>query len=65
MPWIKISEDLHNAMKQYLLDIKGITLGELADASFEYAMQNLEDFEDFLEIHENEESEEEEDEEED
>lgn len=61
VPWIKISEDIHNSMKQYLVDVKGITLGKLAEASVEYAMENLQDFEDFLELEENSESEEEED----
>lgn len=60
VPWIKISEDIHNAMKQYLVDVNGITLGGLAEASVEYAMENLKDFEDFLELEENGESEEEE-----
>jgi len=57
MPWVKISSEAHKNMKQYLVDIDGLSLGELADAAFEYAMQNLEDFEKYLELEEPEETE--------
>jgi hypothetical protein len=50
MPWVKISSDAHKDMKQYLVDIEGLNLGELVESAFEYAMQNLEEFEKFLEL---------------
>jgi len=58
MPWVKISSDAHKDMKQYLVDVDGLNLGELAEAAFEYAMENLEAFEKFLELEDSEESEE-------
>jgi hypothetical protein len=64
MPWIKVSSDVHNAMKQYLLDIEGLSLGDLVDNAFSFAMENLDDFEKFAEIEETEEEEEEGEEEE-
>jgi hypothetical protein len=48
MPWVKISPEAHKAMKQYLVDIEGITLGELVEDALQYAMQNLADFETFI-----------------
>lgn len=50
MPWVKIDSEAHKAMKEYLVDIEGINLGDLVEAAFEYAMQNIKDFEDFLEL---------------
>lgn len=50
MPWIKVSKDAHNDMKQYLVDVEGLSLGELVEAAFEFCMQNLEGFEKFLEL---------------
>lgn len=58
MPWVKISSDAHKDMKQFLVDIDGLSLGELVEAAFEYAMENLEPFEKFLELEESEEAEE-------
>lgn len=55
MPFVKISSDAHKAMKQYLVDTEGLTLGELVEEAFAYAMQNLEDFEDGLGIQDNDE----------
>lgn len=55
VPWIKVSSEAHKDMKQYLVDIEGIGLGELVEACYEYAMQNLKDFEAFLELDETEE----------
>jgi hypothetical protein len=57
MPWVKIPSDTHKAMKQYLVDIEGLTLGELVEAIFSYAMENIEDFEGFIELEDSEESE--------
>ena len=48
MPWVKISSEAHKDMKQYLVDIDGLSLGELAESAFQYAMENLEQFEEFL-----------------
>jgi hypothetical protein len=59
MPWIKVSSEAHKDMKQYLVDIEGIGLGELVEACYEYAMQNLKDFEAFLELEGTDETEEE------
>jgi sRNA-binding protein len=59
MPWIKVSSEAHKDMKQYLVDIEGIGLGELVEACYEYAMQNLKDFEAFLELEETDETKEE------
>jgi len=50
MPFVKISKDAHKDMKQYLVDVEGLTLGELIEVAFEYAMQNVEDFAEFLEL---------------
>jgi hypothetical protein len=47
MPWIKISSEAHKDMKQYLVDIEGLSLGNLVEACYEFAMQNLTDFEAF------------------
>jgi hypothetical protein len=58
MPWVKISSDAHKDMKQFLVDIEGLSLGELVEAAFEYCMENLEAFEKFLELEESEEAEE-------
>jgi hypothetical protein len=55
MPWVKISEETHKDMKQYLVDIDGLSLGELVEAAFQYAMQNLEGFEELLDLEETEE----------
>lgn len=55
MPWIKISSETHKDMKQYLVDVEGLSLGELTGAAFEYAMQHLEEFEKFLGLEGNEE----------
>jgi hypothetical protein len=59
MPWIKVSSEAHKDMKQYLVDIEGIGLGELVEACYEYAMQNLKNFEAFLELEGTDETEEE------
>jgi ribosomal protein L12E/L44/L45/RPP1/RPP2 len=50
MPWVKISKDAHRDMKEFLVDIEGISLGELVELAFEYAMENVADFEAFLEL---------------
>jgi hypothetical protein len=55
MPWVKISSEAHKAMKQYLVDIDGLSLGELAEDAFGFAMENLEGFEKFLDLEETEE----------
>lgn len=55
MPWIKVSSEVHNAMKQYLLDIEGMSLGDLVGNAFAFAIENLNDFEEFAEIGETEE----------
>jgi hypothetical protein len=65
MPFVKISSDAHKDMKQFLVDIDGLSLGELVEAAFEYCMENLEPFEKFLELDESEEAEEDEQDEED
>jgi len=59
MPWIKVSSEAHKDMKQYLVDIEDLSLGELVEACYEYAMQNLKDFEAFLELEGTDETEEE------
>jgi hypothetical protein len=59
VPWIKVSSEVHNAMKQYLLDIEGMSLGDLVGNAFAFAIENLGDFEEFAEIGETEEEEEE------
>lgn len=48
MPWIKISSEAHKDMKQYLVDVDGLSLGDLVAEAFQYCMENLEDFETFL-----------------
>lgn len=58
MPWVKISSDAHKDMKQFLVDVDGLSLGELVEAAFEYCMENVEAFEKFLELEESEETEE-------
>lgn len=58
MPWVKISSEAHKDMKQYLVDIDGLSLGQLAEAAFEFCMENLEDFEKFLALEEPQETEE-------
>jgi hypothetical protein len=58
MPWVKISSDAHKDMKQFLVDIDGLSLGELVESAFEYCMENLEGFDKFLELEESEETEE-------
>jgi hypothetical protein len=55
MPWIKVSSEVHKAMKQYLLDIEGMSLGDLVGNAFAFAIENLNDFEEFAEIGETEE----------
>jgi len=55
MPWVKISSEAHKDMKQYLVDIEGMNLGDLVEALLTYAMENLEDFEKFLDLEESEE----------
>lgn len=60
MPWVKVSKDAHNDMKQYLVDIEGLSLGELVESAFDFCMQNLEEFEKFLQLEETEEEEKEE-----
>jgi hypothetical protein len=50
MPWVKISSDCHKDMKQYVVDVDELSLGELVEAAFEYCMENLEDFEKFLDL---------------
>lgn len=50
MPWVKISSDAHKDMKQFLVDIDGLSLGELVEAAFEFCMENLEKFDEFLEL---------------
>lgn len=57
MPWVRVSSNVHKAMKEFLVDIEGITLGELVEDTFQYAMENVPDFEDFLELEETEEEE--------
>jgi hypothetical protein len=61
MPWVKISKDAHNDMKQYLVDIEGLSLGELVECAFEFSMQNLKRFEAFLELEATDEDEKEQD----
>jgi hypothetical protein len=50
LPFVKIPSETHKGMKHYIADIEGMTLGEIVDAAFSFAMQNLEDFENFLEL---------------
>jgi len=52
MPWIKVSSDAHKGMKQYLVDVEGLSLGELVERAFEFSMENLEEFEKFLGLEE-------------
>jgi fructose-1-phosphate kinase PfkB-like protein len=54
MPWIKISSDAHKDMKQFLVDIEDLNLGELVEAAFEFCMENVEEFEKFLGLEETE-----------
>ena len=49
-------------MKEYLVDIEGMTLGDLVDNAVCFAMENLDDFEEFAEIGETEGAESEEEE---
>lgn len=56
MPWIKISSEVHKDMKQYLVDINDVNLGDLVEASFQFCMENLESFEKFIELEEPEEN---------
>jgi TATA-binding protein-associated factor Taf7 len=63
VPWIKVSSDLHKGMKEYLVDIEGMSLGDLVEAAIAFAIENLDDFEEFAEIGETEEDTEEEEEE--
>ena len=64
MPWIKVSSEVHQAMKQYLLDIEDMSLGDLVENAFSFVIENLDDFEEFAEIGETEEDTEEDTEEE-
>ena len=50
-------------MKQYLLDIEGMSLGDLVENAFSFSIENLGDFEEFAEIGETEEEDTEEEEE--
>jgi hypothetical protein len=52
MPWVKISSEAHKDMKQYLVDVEGLSLGKLAERAFEFSMENLEEFEKFLGLEE-------------
>lgn len=63
MPWIKILSELHKAMKEYLIDIEGYSLGNLVNDAVCFAMNNLDDFEEFAGISETEEADTEEEEE--
>jgi hypothetical protein len=60
MPWIKVSSETHKAMKEYLVDVEGLTLGELVEDAFCFAMENLPDFEEAIGLGEEEEGESEE-----
>lgn len=64
MPWVKISSEAHKDMKQYLVDVDGLSLGELVEGAFDFCMENLEGFEKFLELEESKEEKESESEEE-
>lgn len=64
MPWVKISSETHKDMKQYLIDVEGLSLGELVESAFDFCMENLEGFEKFLELEESKEDKESESEEE-
>ncbi len=55
MPWVKISSEAHKDMKQYLVDIEGMSLGELVENAFSFAMEKLEEFEKLLGLEETEE----------
>ena len=57
MPWVKISSEAHKDMKQYLVDVEGLSLGELVESAFEFCMENLEEFEKFLDLEETDEDE--------
>jgi hypothetical protein len=63
MPWIKVSSEVHKAMKEYLVDVEDLTLGELVEEAFFFAMENMDSFEEGLLEEEDEEQETEEDEE--
>jgi len=52
MPWVKVSSDAHKDMKQYLVDVEGLSLGELVEAALGFSMENLEEFEKFLGLEE-------------
>ena len=52
MPWVKVSSDAHKGMKQYLVDVEGLSLGELVEAAFGFSMENLGEFEKFLGLEE-------------
>jgi hypothetical protein len=57
MPWIKVPSEVHKAMKEYLVDIEDMTLGDLVENAVCFAMKNLQEFEEFAEIGEAEEEE--------
>jgi len=63
MPWVKVSSDAHKDMKQYLVDVEGLSLGKLVESAFEFSMENLEEFEKFLGLEETDEASEEQEEE--
>ncbi|MCJ7424321.1 hypothetical protein MUP01_08660 [Candidatus Bathyarchaeota archaeon] len=56
MPWVKVSSEAHKDMKQYLVDVEGVSLGELVEAAFEFSMGKLEEFEKFLGLEEKDEA---------
>ena len=59
MPWIKISSETHKAIKEYLVDVEGLTIGDFVDDAVLFAMDNIEKFEEYAEIEDIEEEEEE------
>lgn len=59
MPQIAVSKELLQGIKQYLVDVEGLTIGEFVAEAVFFAFEHLKEFEAFLGLMRTEEAEEE------
>ena len=64
MPQIVVSKDLLKAIKEYLVDVEGLTIGQFVEEAIFFAFEHLKEFEEYLGLEEEEVASEEETEEE-
>lgn len=52
MPQIVVSTDLLKAIKEYLVDVEGLTIGQFVEDAVFFALENVTEFEEYIELEE-------------